>query len=531
MTTLAQNYENPVVVVKTSAGILKCTDLRTGYIEYIPKDDWHLETSPSGFTILYWDRRSIVTVFDDSTRNNGSSIFGATTSAGVTAILAEEIAETEAGSSGPVSINPSSIASGIDSSVDIEAIKVSTSSSDAKLGLILSELQSSKSIADLLVQDSGNPTNFYIRREIYDDTLNVSVVELRNLDGSVASPSPILPVIPVKAKADIEIIETQYVAKVPGSGYSTGDSVIFARAINTETGASPFSVTFNSTTGGTIPVTNFADFEEVEDKQIEYLKTISESIVDGTQTTQIVRRPIVYDLVSQPLRVNSEVLYIPSLLSGGCFTAFIENCSVNDVAVVGVHPDGNNSINFVAIREFRTTVSQPTRIFISDIPLFGQHITVRMPTAGSVEYTSSYEIFNTSATTQADTKITAEGNALLVRTAKNPPAPTSRVSNIGATGFLGAGKRIRSLIVTNLNSTAWLLQMYDSATAIAVGANPIDQVVIPGNGTYFAGVSDYGEDGTYYGANPQFAFSGSASGFFAVSASLMTNVDYSFEVI
>jgi filamentous hemagglutinin family protein len=79
----ASNSENPVQVTKLSASLLKARDLVNNYVEYLPVNQTHFEFSPAGFVVLYWNQRAIATVFNDIPRNNGSSIFGATTASGV----------------------------------------------------------------------------------------------------------------------------------------------------------------------------------------------------------------------------------------------------------------------------------------------------------------------------------------------------------------------------------------------------------------------------------------------------------------
>jgi hypothetical protein len=123
---------------------------------------------------------------------------------------------------------------------------------DAKLESIRLELVNSKSIADTIVQDSSATPRYFIRQETLDDTTGVATVAILNLDGTVPTPAPVPPLMPIKAAAGNVLDETLYSAAIAGTGYAVGEQLSNIRLFDGSTAAIVASTWFNVSTGTTI---------------------------------------------------------------------------------------------------------------------------------------------------------------------------------------------------------------------------------------------------------------------------------------
>lgn len=463
------------IAVKTTDGSVQITDNITGVIRNISKGDkWHV-TNHTAYATLYWYDDAEVTIFANG-EEPGNSIFGASNPAALTAGIASGAIESSSGGGGGSTVSAAVIADGVDQSADIEAIKTSAALTNTKLDSILAELQNSKSIADLLVEDSAG--NFYVRQEIYNETTGNSTVGLFNLDGTAASPAPVLPVVPVRGRKDYEVLQTKYVAKTARPEYMIGDAITINRIVEVPSGVSIANVIINETAASLVTITSYSDLYEVEDRQIELLEDIK---------TRLTSPITVAD--SLPYRISTE--FIATQNGNGAL--------IGDVVVLLNQSDAG------------LTLTSSGQYYVPRIRSFVNGSSAAVALMGLIDSELYYQT--------------------VAQTVRPAPVNSTRVSNAGSQASLGLNKRLRSVIITNLNSTPCFLQSHNSSSALVTGANPLDTVVIGANGTYFAGVSDYGETGTSYGNDPILAFSSSMATLTLVSGVYMINIDYSFEVI
>lgn len=133
-------------------------------------------------------------------------------------------AEVGDNGTGPAVVDAASIGSGIDNSAQILAIKTS-------LANILGELVNTKAFADILVQDTQK--NYFIRREVADQTTGLFTVEFLTLANVLGTPNGA--VIPIKQAAADSIVEDKYYARAAGTGFAVGDSLSNVRIVDGET--------------------------------------------------------------------------------------------------------------------------------------------------------------------------------------------------------------------------------------------------------------------------------------------------------
>lgn len=174
---------------------------------------------------------------------------------------------------------PADITAGIDGSVDIDLIKQLLT--DIKL-----ELVNSKSIADILIQDSGTTPRYFVRQDSIDQTTGLAnPPTILNFDGTVPSPVPVLPLLPIKAGTSNLINEDLYTAEVAGTGYAIGDSIANVRLLNGETGlfvvSSWYNITQRSPIGSAPPIAHLKGYED----KIEELLTAILSIDTSSSTS------------------------------------------------------------------------------------------------------------------------------------------------------------------------------------------------------------------------------------------------------
>lgn len=226
------------IATKTADGTVKILDTSTGVESYIGKGDRWSITEGTDYSTLYWLDDPQVVIYEDTLLNSGNLIFGAATPSALSSgIISGSIDASNGGSSGgAVSVN----------SVDI-TVGIQNTTIEQRLLDIKNELIASKSIADLIIQDSAANPNFYVRQEIYNDTTGVSNIVIRNLDGSPASPAPTLPLVPAKGSGNQ--LESKRFEIVTAGGYgSIGNQLTLTRILNAETGAEISRVWFNDAT-------------------------------------------------------------------------------------------------------------------------------------------------------------------------------------------------------------------------------------------------------------------------------------------
>jgi hypothetical protein len=162
----------------------------------------------------------------------------------------------------------SDVATGIDGSLDIEAIK-------SLINDVKTELINTTAIADLLIQDSSTTPRYFIRQDKIDQSTGLPTVAIVNIDGSTPLPAPVLPLSPVKAGSSNLINEDLYTAEVAGTGYAIGDSIANVRLLNGETGLIVVSSWYNITTRSAISsAPPIAHLKGYEDKIEELLTAI-----------------------------------------------------------------------------------------------------------------------------------------------------------------------------------------------------------------------------------------------------------------
>jgi hypothetical protein len=167
---------------------------------------------------------------------------------------------------------PADITAGIDGSADIDLIKQLLT--DIKL-----ELVNSKSIADILIQDSSATPRYFIRQDAIDQSTGTPSTTILNFDGSIPNPVPVLPLVPIKAGATNQVVENLYIATIAGTGYTIGDSLSNVRLLNGETGLIIAIAWYNLTSGSTIasppPIANLKGYA---DKVEELLVSIASKL-------------------------------------------------------------------------------------------------------------------------------------------------------------------------------------------------------------------------------------------------------------
>ena len=160
------------------------------------------------------------------------------------------------------------IASGIDSSADINLIIL-------RLSAILGELVNTKTFADLVVQDSNK--NYFIRKEVYDQTTELTTVQFYNFNNTLGS--PVGTVLPAKLTGSGDsIVENKYYATVAGTGFSIGDSISSIVLVDGETRAISTLGWMNITTGLPIAIPPQASIKGYEDLIEEVLTRISQQL-------------------------------------------------------------------------------------------------------------------------------------------------------------------------------------------------------------------------------------------------------------
>ncbi len=188
--------------------------------------------------------------------------------------------------------SPADITQGIDASTDIDLIK-------DLLTQIKLELVNSKSIADLLIQDSGTTPRYFIRQDAIDQTTGTTTTTILNLDGTIPSPVPVLPLVPVKAGATNQVKENLYIPIIAGTGYAIGDSLSNVKLLSGETGLIVASLWYNLTSGVTIasppPIANLKGYED----KVEELLVDIRANIDNLVTNRLLYSEIVAALDSQ----------------------------------------------------------------------------------------------------------------------------------------------------------------------------------------------------------------------------------------
>ncbi len=172
--------------------------------------------------------------------------------------------------SGGAATTPTAIAQGID-----------TSAVRSLLADIKAELVNTQAVADIFIQDSSATPRYFIRQDRIDQTTGTITVSILNLDGTIPSPAPVLPLLPVKAGSTNLINEDLYVAILAGTGYAVGDSIANVRLLNGETSTVVASSWYNITTRSAIaqsPPIN--DLKGYEDKLEELLSAIALSNIN-----------------------------------------------------------------------------------------------------------------------------------------------------------------------------------------------------------------------------------------------------------
>lgn len=311
------------IAIKTSTGSVQITDTLTNVVRIIPRGDSWAVTTTSISATLYWFADAEVLISSDGSSEIGNSIFGATTVAAVTSGLASGAIESSSGSGGAVGGTPADVANGLDASLDLEQIKTDVSSSLVALNQIRNELVNSKSISDLILED--NVGNFYVRQESVDQTTGAITVTLFNLDGTAASPAPVLPLTPVKAKQQDLITEESYTVITAGTGRSIGDIVNAVRIYSSSTGGVLNTVYFNVTTNTvltTLPVV-LTDLKSVDDDTVETLKGMWNN---RNRYSNNLYRAITDDLVNNYWR-KGDIIQLSFTEQSGVLTNNLSNLS------------------------------------------------------------------------------------------------------------------------------------------------------------------------------------------------------------
>jgi hypothetical protein len=274
------------IATKSADGLVKILDTSTGVELYIGKGaNWRITEGVEYSTLYYYDAPQ-VTIYADTDLAPGNSIFGATTPSALSvAIISGSIDASSGGgggggSGGTFSVNPPDIAAGI-----------GLTTIESRLLDIKNELIASKSIGDLLLQDSASVPNYYVRQEIYNDTTGTSTVNIRNLDGSAASPAPTLPLLPVKANGN-QIEESYYNALAVSAGVSIGDQITLVRVLDSGSGSELARTYFNASTGLSVAVISLANLKAIPDRSLEVMESLlakrgvfSRLVYNSTATT------------------------------------------------------------------------------------------------------------------------------------------------------------------------------------------------------------------------------------------------------
>jgi hypothetical protein len=74
---------------------------------------------------------------------------------------------------------------------------------------------------------------FFLRRLVYDEQTGTVTINYTLPDGTAYAPTN--PIKPASYSQDVEIVETQYIVTISGTGYSVGDFVTQVRFYNTST--------------------------------------------------------------------------------------------------------------------------------------------------------------------------------------------------------------------------------------------------------------------------------------------------------
>ncbi|WP_310410581.1 hypothetical protein [Chamaesiphon sp. OTE_8_metabat_110] len=204
------------------------------------------------------------------------------------------------GGGGGTATTPVEITQGIDASPKVDTIRL-------LLADIKAELVNSTAIADIFIQDSGTTPRYLIRQDRIDQTTGAITVSILNLDGTIPSPAPVPPLLPVKAGSTNLINEDLYTAIIAGTGYAVGDSIANVRLLNGETSTVVASSWYNITTRSAIASSPaIADLKGYEDKLEELLIAIaiSNSSIDSKKAPLIATT----DAIASPTTVGGMFL-------------------------------------------------------------------------------------------------------------------------------------------------------------------------------------------------------------------------------
>lgn len=267
--------------------------------------------------------------------------------------ILRELAETESvlsalspsNSSGGIS--PGDIAAGVDASTDIDLIKGLLT--DIKL-----ELVNSKSIADILIQDSGATPRYFIRQDAIDQTTGTPTITILNLDGTVPSPAPVLPLTPVKAAATNQVVEDLYIAIAAGTGYAIGDSISNVRLLDGGTGTINASLWYNLTSGLTIgsppPIANIKGYADKVEELLVSIASKGRAIAAS----------------STPVALSTETP-IFAVLNADLGSVFTPTLSTDNVSTVGVSI-GSDETNYRDRLDVEATIDGTTWRTIMQLP-------------------------------------------------------------------------------------------------------------------------------------------------------------------
>ena len=136
------------------------------------------------------------------------------------------------------------------------ALDATVSALGTTMSQILTAIKGTQAIDGSVWMDiTLNPVHYYVRREVYSETLNAYVVSWENTDGTTASPTLANLVIAGASSSSgtntVDQINLNYNATAAGTGFSIGDTLIHSYGLNTATSPATlsYSVWLNASTG------------------------------------------------------------------------------------------------------------------------------------------------------------------------------------------------------------------------------------------------------------------------------------------
>jgi hypothetical protein len=537
------------------------------------------------------------------------------------------------GGSGSTTVD---VSGGVNSSTLLQTIST-------KLTAINNELIASKSIADLMVQDSGAIPRYFFQLVTLDDTTNQRTFTTLTLDGAVPTVPPVLPLEPVKAGAKIDAIESRYTSTVAGTEYGNNESIIFTRIINLETGALLGSNWFNQTLGTVLtaapPVANLKSLDDqLEESLVELANHLEQ--IKATVAQQLTHLNVPIQKSYRTTQNTTGLNYTVGNRVWLCFnfrpdgstqqfwieedysTGFANFNLVNgSIPLTDIRPDeadvyapgtsvpmlgGNAQLvtidpNTIAMpvevqnteeRGAGTATAETVRtvaasdgddvLYLANISnqIDAGIIVAALPSVavaslpGSIQSESSAKL--ASLGTPTDVLIAANSAASssikgilrglwgyaeaaigavndisvatvnpanatvkgLLRLIASALGPSTTLQNFGqfnpTPDNLIGNARIRSILFTqNGAATTLYLQVHNSATALAPTSVPLAgwSIRISTQGTFFYGVSEFGEKGRLFGANTRLALSTTFATYNPVAAAQLANMSLSIEVV